>query len=118
MAKKNVSALLSGIIGTEEPEPISNPVETEPTESVPEPAEAETPAVEAPKRSVGRPRKDPKKTEEIRATFIIDPEHIRKMKYISLIEDKLLKEILGEALEAYINAWESANGKIRLPSKK
>lgn len=70
--------------------------------------------------NVVRPRKGTtgKKKEETRATFIVDPELIRKLKYISLVESSLLKDVISEALTNYINAWEAENSKIRLPKKK
>lgn len=72
------------------------------------------------KRNVGRPRKDAvaQKVEEVRATFIINPELIRKVKYISLAEGALLKEVVGDALADYIERWERKNGKIKLPTKR
>jgi hypothetical protein len=34
------------------------------------------------------------------------------------VEGNLLKDVINSALQEYINARESANGKIRLPNKK
>ena len=72
------------------------------------------------RQNVGRPRKDASgyKAEETRATFIVDPELIRKVKFISLVESTLLKDVISDALTTYIEAWESENGKICLPKKK
>lgn len=118
MAKKNLASLMNGIMG-----------ETKPTEPAIE--QSESTAVEVTeemkanleanrRRNVGRPRKGESgsKTNEVRATFIVDPELIRKVKYISLVESSLLKDVISEALTTYIEAWESENGKIRLPKKK
>ena len=55
---------------------------------------------------------------DARTTFIVDPELIRKVKYISLVESSLLKDVISEALTSYIEAWESENGKIRLHKKQ
>ena len=72
------------------------------------------------RRNVGRPRKGESgsKTSEVRVTFIVDPEVVRKLKYISLVENNLLKDVISEALSSFIEVWESENGKIRLPKKK
>ena len=75
------------------------------------------------KENVGRPKKgDPaksaKKPQEIRATFIVDPDLLRKVKYISLVEGILLKDGISEALNNYVDKWETDNRKIRLPKRK
>jgi hypothetical protein len=75
------------------------------------------------KENVGRPKKgDPaksaKKPQEIRATFIVDPDLVRKVKYISLVEGILLKDVISEALNNYVDIWEEKNKKIRLPKAK
>lgn len=75
------------------------------------------------KENVGRPKKgDPaksaKKPQEIRATFIVDPDLLRKVKYISLVEGILLKDVISEALNNYVDIWEEKNKKIRLPKAK
>lgn len=75
------------------------------------------------KENVGRPKKgDPaksaKKPQEIRATFIVDPDLLQKVKYISLVEGILLKDVISEALNNYVDKWETDNRKIRLPKRK
>ena len=75
------------------------------------------------RENVGRPKKgeiakSTKKPQEIRATFIVDPDLVRKMKYISLVEGILLKDVISEALNDYVDAWEEKNKKIRLPKAK
>ena len=72
------------------------------------------------RQKVGRPRKgeSSSKTSEVRATFIVDPEVVRKLKYISLVESNLLKDVIGEALTLFIESWEEENGKIKLPKMK
>ena len=125
MAKKNLASLMSGIMGepkhTEESqETVSvqeHDIEQLPTEKVDEMQEN----LEAKRyRNVGRPKKGTTnaKKEEIRATLIVNPELLRKLKYISLVEGSLLKDLLDVALTNYIEGWESENGKIRLPKKK
>lgn len=75
------------------------------------------------RENVGRPKKgeaakSAKKPQEIRATFIVDPDLVRKVKYISLVEGILLKDVISEALNNYVDAWEEKNKKIRLPKEK
>ena len=75
------------------------------------------------RENVGRPKKGEtaksvKKAQEIRATFIVDPDLLRKVKYISLVEGILLKDVISEALNNYVDAWEEKNKKIRLPKAK
>ena len=52
------------------------------------------------------------KPQEIRATFIVDPDLVRKVKYISLVEGILLKDVISEALNSYVDAWEENNRKV------
>ena len=66
----------------------------------------------------GEPAKSAKKPQEIRATFIVDPDLVRKVKYISLVEGILLKDVISEALNNYVDIWEEKNKKIRLPKAK
>ena len=66
----------------------------------------------------GEAGKRAKKPQEIRATFIVDPDLVRKVKYISLVEGILLKDVISEALNNYVDIWEEKNKKIRLPKAK
>ena len=55
------------------------------------------------RENVGRPKKGEtaksvKKAQETRATFIVDPDLLRKVKYISLVEGILLKDVISQAL--------------------
>ncbi|MCM1377148.1 MAG: hypothetical protein NC097_05410 [Clostridium sp.] len=139
MAKKSLASLMVGIMGDEpakttEPEVSSTPtpevVEETPAEAdiqevaIEENSKEENSKEENPestrRRRVGRPRKGetPVKSDEIRATFIVDPAQMKKIKYISLAEGNLLKETLYNALEQYIADWEEENGRIKLPGKK
>lgn len=120
MAKKNLASLMNGIMGDTKPSEPEAPAVGQP-ESAAEVTEEMKANLEANRRrNVGRPRKGESgsKNNEVRATFIVDPELIRKVKYISLVESSLLKDVISEALTSYIEAWESENGKIRLPKKK
>jgi uncharacterized protein (DUF4415 family) len=120
MAKRDLASLMNGIIGektlteTQEVENNDTQVAAEVTDEMKENLEARR------KRNVGRPRKDEtgSKSNEVRATFIVDPDLLRKVKYISLVEGNLLKDVINSALQEYINAWESKSGRIRLPKKK
>ena len=92
-------------------------VETETTEQMKSRLEARR------KENVGRPKKgeaaqNAKKPQEARATFIVDADLLRKVKYISLVEGLLLKDIIAEALNTYVDKWETDNRKIKLPKKK
>ena len=122
MAKKNLASLMDGIMGDPKPAitigPVVKPQEATPisevTEEMVESLESKR------KRNVGRPRKGEEviKSNEIRATFIVDPELIRKMKYISLVNCELLKDVVDRAFKTYIEAWESGNNKIKLPNAR
>lgn len=118
---------MNGIMGEPEEEKVETrveivepkaqaPVEPEPVIE-PEVVE-EAPVVEAKRRGAGRPKKvtKPEQPEDIRATFVMNPEQQRQIKYISLMENKMLKTILAEALAAYIENWQADNG--RIPSLK
>lgn len=73
------------------------------------------------KNKVGRPsgRKNGNpKPRENRATFIVERDTIRKLKYIALMETKLYKDIVSEALNKFIEQWEKKNGVINLPNTK
>lgn len=122
--KKDIDNLISGIIGESE--------NNTPTGQGQEKTEIPNPVVEAlsitpemeeqlnklRREKVGRPkgsgvRSD--KTKEGRATFVVDMELVRKVKYISLADSRLLKDIISEALNTYISKWEDRNGIIKLP---
>lgn len=121
MAKKNLASLMNGIMGdstTVVPEVSSEKRQEAPVSEV---TEEMKDSLEAKRRqNVGRPRKGESgsKTNEVRATFIVDPEVVRKLKYISLVESNLLKDVISEALTSFIDSWEEKNGKIRLPKVK
>lgn len=114
MAKKNLTSLISGIMGENMESTIVETHAPEVTSEMQENLEAKR------RQNVGRPKKSTtaKPTNETRATFIVDADVVRKLKYISLAEGKLLKEVVNTALTGYIDQWESENGQIRLPGLK
>lgn len=68
-------------------------------------------------RRAGRPKKNvevEKNPYEMRATFVTDSRVIRKLKYISLKETRLHKDIVTEALSRYVEEWEKKNGEITI----
>ena len=144
MAKKNLTLLMDGFIGetqissatqqqsiqgksvaqeeSQDAKPQNNEVN-----HVKETLSVETETTEQMKarrkENVGRPKKgeaaqNAKKPQEARATFIVDADLLRKVKYISLVEGLLLKDIIAEALNTYVDKWETDNRKIKLPKKK
>ena len=118
MAKKNIASLMNGLMGNEIENTIQN-IET--TEDIsPVTVEMKENLEKRRRQNVGRPEKGKERNQknEIRATFIVDPGLIRKIKYISLVEGNLLKDVVNEALTAYISSWEESNGKINLPNSK
>ncbi|KAA3796685.1 hypothetical protein F3F64_26165 [Bacteroides ovatus] len=143
MSKKNLSLLMDGFMGeANQAELAKEQPKEKAVEQVAEQAEQpaaqddkqETTETAAPEQlkskldakrreNVGRPKKGEtaksvKKPQEIRATFIVDPDLVRKVKYISLVEGILLKDVISEALNNYVDAWEEKNKKIRLPKAK
>ena len=116
MAKKNLASLMSGIMGDTRAE------EMPPTNIEVENREIrqhlnESPAQEVKqRRKPGRPPRgsNGEKSDEIRATIIVEPEVMRKIKYISLMDDRMIKEVMNDALRDYISSWEQENGRIRL----
>lgn len=67
----------------------------------------------------GRPaRPDEEREREQRATFILDKELVRQLKYVSLVDTRMLKEVVSEAINDYLRKWESQKGiKIELPKE-
>ena len=102
MAKKNLAALMNGIMG----DPISESQDISSSQE------------EQLVRKPGRPRRtDSDKAKEIRATFIVNQDILQKIKYVSLVDGNLLKDVIDIALSKYIEEWEEQNGKIRIPKR-
>ena len=125
MAKKDRLANLIGSI-TEAPkkeEPTASTMDGKkvPSELVEElgiAPEMEAKLNEVRQSRVGRPkgsRNGEPKERENRATFIVEKGLTRKLKYIALMETKLYKDVISEALSSYVERWEKNNGKINLP---
>ncbi|THH34528.1 hypothetical protein [Neolewinella litorea] len=51
---------------------------------------------------------------EKRASFIVKEEAVAKIKRIAYQDRKNIKEVVAEALSAYLEAWEAENGAIEL----
>lgn len=49
---------------------------------------------------------------EVKATFMLDAEIERKLRYIAYTERGKQKRMVNDALAAYIAKWEKAHGKI------
>ena len=96
MAKKDLAGLVGGIIG-------------KPANATHKAAHSIPAATE--KNNAG----EKTKAAEIRATFVCDPEQIRKLKYIGLASGRLHKDIVAEAFADYIGRWEAVHGEIVLP---
>lgn len=67
-----------------------------------------------PKAGTGKPQEDRLMYGDTRFTIIVKKEIQQKLKYISAIETRTLKDIIGEVLGGYVDEWEAANGSIRL----
>lgn len=54
---------------------------------------------------------------ETKSTFVIRNDQLDKIKAISYMERKMIKNVLEEALSLYIEKYEAENGDIILPKK-
>lgn len=54
------------------------------------------------------------KSTEIRATFIVSPDLIRKLKLIGMLENRKHKDVINEALSVFISKWESEHPTVDL----
>ena len=54
------------------------------------------------------------KPTEIRATFIVSPNLVRKLKLIGMLENRKHKDIINEALSVFISKWESEHPTVDL----
>lgn len=56
-------------------------------------------------------------SKEIRVTLIINEEYVDKIKSVSFMERKLIKEIWNDAIGSYLKSYEQKNGEIPMPKK-
>ncbi len=123
MAKKKDIAKLVQQIAGREPQPLlredeNGNIPTETVEALHVSDELVEKLNKVRKAKVGRPRKydeAERREREFRATFVVSRELVRKVKYISLMDSRLLKDVIAEALSKYIAEWETSNGIINLP---
>lgn len=54
------------------------------------------------------------KPTEIRATFIVSPNLVRKLKLIGMLENRKHKDVINEALSVFISKWESEHPTVDL----
>lgn len=55
------------------------------------------------------------KVKEVRSTFIVNKDHLEKLKAIAFWEKKMIKSILSEILSDYFERYETTKGQIQLP---
>ena len=55
------------------------------------------------------------KYQENKSTFVIRCDHLDKIKAIAYLERKMIKHVIADSLEAYIENYERSNGPIQLP---
>ena len=108
----------------ESPKAVSSKTATKKDANETETTEKMKSRLEAKRReNVGRPKKgetakSTKKPQEIRAQSIEIGRARQKVKYSALVEGALLKDVISEALNNYVDKWETDNRKIRLPKRK
>ena len=54
---------------------------------------------------------------ETKSTFVIRCDHLDKLRAISYMERKMIKNVLEDALSVYIEKYEKENGEMILPKK-
>ena len=50
-----------------------------------------------------------------KSTFVIRCDHLDKIKAIAYLERKMIKHVIADSLESYIENYERSNGPIQLP---
>ncbi len=119
--KKDITNLISGILGNSQPSG-KEPLDKEVVKELGITPDLEEKLNQVRREKVGRPkgtgRKDKNQEPETRATFVVNPDIVLKVKYIALMDSRLLKDVISEALTSYIDEWESNNQVIKLPKKK
>lgn len=118
--KKSLERLVGGIIGEPQPMETRETLSNEAQETIVVSDELKDALNRERTKNVGRPKKgvySPErgtKEDETRATFIVNKKNLRKVKFISLIETKQIKDVIGEAIADYIAKYEQENGTINL----
>lgn len=82
--------------------------------SVPQNHESNGGDMEAASKDMPDGMKASVKPEEIRATFIVPPVLIRKIKLIGSLENRKHKDIVGTALSEFVSRWEAAHPTVDL----
>lgn len=98
MSKKNFTGGLNTLLG-------ENP-ETEPGRG------------KSSAREITKTSQEGTKDRETRATFIVNEEQLEKLKSIAYWDRLLIKDVLAQALEEYLNGYEKKNGAIKTAPTK
>jgi hypothetical protein len=81
-------------------------------------------------KAVGRPNREDKdnktapstergtKPGEMRKTYVITTDLVKKIEAISFWDSKSLKEVINEALTIYVRGWEKKHGPVKMPGQK
>lgn len=84
-------------------------------------AEAQAPKIGRPQTSqriVTKSSQEGTKENETRATFIINEDLLGKLKAVAYWERSLIKDVLAEALQGYLEQYEQKHGKVKNIPKK
>lgn len=65
-------------------------------------------------RGEDKPKDRTNSPSEVRATFIVSPVLVRKLKLIGTLENRKHKDIVGTALSEYIDKWEKEHPSVNL----
>lgn len=106
MAKKNLSSLMNGIIGSQEESAHETPAKIDNSDN-----RQDTDA-DASARKTSKRISENKSSDGVRATFLLPADTVRKIKYISVMENIFQQDLVAKALDDYINRWEIQNGGI------
>lgn len=65
-------------------------------------------------QAINNPKDESFSPTEVRATFIVSPMLVRKLKLIGTLENRKHKDIVGTALAEYIEKWEKKHPSVNL----
>lgn len=51
-------------------------------------------------------------TELVKASFNLNPDRIKQLRYIAVVDETTQTQIIDSLLESYIESWEKKNGPI------